>query len=548
MKNIVVLDAHTLSPLQPGEHSSVHPSWDTLAALGPIQLYPRTSPDQVVERAQNAQILLTNKALVSADHINALPNLEYIGVLATGYNIVDLEAAKARSIPVTNVPGYGTASVAQHVFALMLELAARIGATDSAVKNGDWVRCPDFCFTVSPFYELAGKTIGIVGYGTIGHAVARIAAAFGMKILATARSPKTTDIPVEWVQTDELFSRSDVITLHCPLTDQTRNLINEESLAKMKSTAFLINTGRGPLIDEAALAKALENNVIAGFGADVLSSEPPSRSNPLLTAPNTIITPHIAWASVEARTRLMGIAAKNILDFLTGAPTNVVNGLGSEAEKAPAPPEPPKLTDTHVSNETLASDEIPISDEIPVSDEIPASDETPAFDETSVFEPQLRTEARLAGDSRLGRDVHYSAPFGGPVFIKESVGFGTDTRPEEPRRLGGNKRLVGSTQLGTSFRHEKPGHILPQVSQEAPPAEELTFFEPKLRATARLAGDSRLGGDLRLPAHFGNPVYLGASSRLSNPVPSGEPCRLRGNTRLAGSTRLGGSSRLGAAE
>lgn len=426
MKNIVVLDAHTLSPLPPGEHSPFHPNWDTLAALGPIQLYPRTSPDQVIERAQNAQILLTNKATVSADHINALPNLEYIGVLATGYNVVDLDAASARNIPVTNIPGYGTASVAQHVFALLLELAARVGASDAAVKNGDWVRCPDFCFTVAPFFELAGKTLGIVGYGTIGKAVARIASAFGMRILATARSPKSSEIPVEWVEMDELFRRSDVITLHCPLTDQTRNLINQENLAKMKPSAFLINTGRGPLIDEEALALGLKNGVIAGFGADVLSSEPPARNNPLLTAPNTIITPHIAWASVEARTRLMEIAAKNILDFLTGTPANVVNG--------PA----------------LAAADQPTSPEAPTPEAQPAFEERPISEELAVSVPPLRTEARLAGDTRLGGDIRLARNFGGPIYPRCDFGPGGPAPLNEPTRLRGDIRLGGSTRLAGS--------------------------------------------------------------------------------------------------
>lgn len=325
MKTIVVLDAQTLSPLQPGEHSSIHPDWNALAALGPLQLYPRTRPDEVVSRAQNAQILLTNKTVVNADHIHALPNLEYIGVMATGYNVVNLDAARARGIPVTNIPGYGTASVAQHVFALMLELAARTGASDAAVKNGDWARCPDFCFTVAPFFEMAGKTLGVVGFGTIGHAVARIAAAFGMRVIAHSRTPKPSDVPIAWVSREELFAQSDVITLHCPLTEDTRNFINAESLAKMKRSAYLINTGRGPLIDEEALAAALKNGTISGFGGDVLSSEPPSHGNPLLSAPNTIITPHIAWASVEARGRLMGILVDNVRAFLAGSPVNVVN-------------------------------------------------------------------------------------------------------------------------------------------------------------------------------------------------------------------------------
>lgn len=325
MKTIVALDAHTLSPLQPGEQSPFHPGWDALAALGSLRLYPRTRPDEVISRAQEAQILLTNKTVLSAEHINALPNLEYIGVMATGYNVVNLDAARARGIPVTNIPGYGTASVAQHVFALTLELAARTGATDAAVKNGDWARCPDFCFTVAPFFEMAGKTLGIVGFGTIGHAVARIGAAFGMRVIAHSRTPKPSDVPIEWVFREDLFARADVLTLHCPLTEDTRNFINADSLAKMKRSAFLINTGRGPLIDEPALAVALKNGTIAGFGGDVLSAEPPPAGNPLLSAPNTVITPHIAWASVEARGRLMGILVENVRAFLAGAPVNVVS-------------------------------------------------------------------------------------------------------------------------------------------------------------------------------------------------------------------------------
>ncbi len=325
MKTIVALDAHTLSSLQPGEHSPYHPNWDALAALGPLQLYPRTSPDEVVARARDAQILLTNKTVVDAGQIEALPRLEYIGVTATGYNVVDLGAARARGIPVTNVPGYGATSVAQHVFALLLELAARVGATDAAVKNGDWVRCPDFCFTVAPFFEMSGKTLGILGYGAIGQAVARIGAAFGMRVMVSSRSQRPSEVPVEWVSRDDLFAQSDAITLHCPLTDETRHVVNAASLARMKPSAYLINTGRGPLIDEEALAAALKNGVIAGFGGDVLSSEPPPRNNPLLAAPNTVITPHMAWASVESRTRLMAILVENIRAFLAGSPVNVVN-------------------------------------------------------------------------------------------------------------------------------------------------------------------------------------------------------------------------------
>ena len=325
MKNIVVLDAHTLSPLQPGEHSSQHPSWDALSALGSLTLYPRSKSGEVVPRSADAEIIFSNKTVISADHIAALPRLEFIGVMATGTNVIDLDAARARNIRVTNVPGYGTASVAQHVFALLLELAVGAGRSNAAVKNGDWVRCPDFCFTVSPITELAGKTLGIVGFGGIGQAVARIGAAFGMRILVHSRTQKPFDLPVDWAYSlEQLFSESDAITLHCPLTPETNQFINHDNLAKMKRSAFLINTGRGPLIDEPALAEALKNGIIAGYGADVLSQEPPTADNPLLRAPNTVITPHNAWASVEARTRLMNTLAENLRAFLSGSPINTV--------------------------------------------------------------------------------------------------------------------------------------------------------------------------------------------------------------------------------
>lgn len=325
MSKIVVLDAHTLSPLQPGETSPIHPSWDELAALGELTLHPRTPVSEVVERSRDAEILLTNKAIVNADHFTALPNLKYVGVMATGVNIVDLAAAKAQGIPVTNVPGYSTMSVAQHVFALLFELAARSGDTNVAVKKGDWANCADFCFTVAPFFEMSGKTLGIVGFGAIGQAVAKIGSALGMKILVHSRTQKESEIPLNWVSLDTLFAESDVITLHCPLTPETKHFINEANLGKMKPTAYLINTGRGPLIDEPALAEALKQGVIAGFGADVLSAEPPPADNPLLSAPNSVITPHIAWASVEARQRLMKILVNNVRAFQAGAPVNVVN-------------------------------------------------------------------------------------------------------------------------------------------------------------------------------------------------------------------------------
>lgn len=325
MKKIVVLDAFTLNPLPLDEESPLHPSWKSLASLGDLTLYPRTDESEVVSRCADAEIVLTNKSLVTATHIEALPNLSYIGVLATGTNVVDLKAARSRNIPVTNAPGYSTASVAQHVFALLFELAARTGATERAVKDGEWVRCPDFCFTVAPFFEMAGKNLAIVGFGEIGQAVARIGAALGMNILVHSRTQKPFDVPVEWVDLDTLWSKADVITLHCPLTDSTKDLINASTLAKMKKTAYLINTGRGPLIHEADLAAALHAEQIGGFGGDVLSKEPPLASNPLLSAPNTVITPHIAWASVESRHRLLATVVQNIEAFLAGHPVNVVN-------------------------------------------------------------------------------------------------------------------------------------------------------------------------------------------------------------------------------
>lgn len=326
MKKIVALDAHTLSPLAPGERSAVHPGWDELAALGELTLHPRTAPDDVLARAADAEILLTNKTVLTADHLAALPRLEYIGVMATGVNVVDLAAARARGIPVCNAQGYSANSVAQHVFALLLEMAGRTSATLRAVENGEWQRCPDFCFTVAPFFEMAGKTLGVVGFGAIGQAAARIGAGLGMRVIVHSRSEKPFDLPVEWVSLDRLFRESDVITLHCPLTSETEKFINHESLAKMKPSLYLINTGRGPLIDEEALAGALARGVIAGYGGDVLSTEPPSRGNPLLSAPNAVITPHMAWASVESRTRLMHIVAANVRAFLAGRPENVVNG------------------------------------------------------------------------------------------------------------------------------------------------------------------------------------------------------------------------------
>ncbi len=322
---IVVVDGFTLSPLAIGEDSPSHPSWNPLAALGDLTIYERTTPADLIGRCADAEIIVTNKVPIRAEHFAALPKLKNIGITATGTNVIDLDAARANGVIVTNVPGYSTMSVAQHVFALMFELAARIGPTDAAVKAGQWQSSPDFCFTVAPFTELSGKSLGIVGFGAIAQAVAAIGHALGMKILVQSRTEKPSAIPVEWVASvEELFRRSDVVTLHCPLTPETSNLVNAERLSLMKPTAWIINTGRGPLVDEAAVAAALHERNLGGFAADVLTAEPPVKGSPLIGAPNTVITPHIAWASVEARHRLMDVVVENVRKFLASEPQNVV--------------------------------------------------------------------------------------------------------------------------------------------------------------------------------------------------------------------------------
>jgi glycerate dehydrogenase len=314
---IVVLDGFTLNP---GDLD-----WAPLHAIGQCVIHDRTPPELVAQRAAGAEIVLTNKALLPSSVIERLPALRYIGVLATGYNVVDTAAARERGIPVTNVPGYGTASVAQHVFALLLELTQRTGHHAQTVRDGRWSACPDFCYWDFPLIELAGRTLGIVGYGEIGRAVARIGLAFGMNVMASTRTPRAAAGDVEFVPLEELLCRSDVVTLHCPLTDETRGLINAGRIALMKPTAFLINTGRGPLVVEAHLAAALNAGRLAGAGLDVLATEPPPATNPLLTAKNCLITPHIAWATRAARERLLGIAVGNIRAFLAGQPRHVVN-------------------------------------------------------------------------------------------------------------------------------------------------------------------------------------------------------------------------------
>lgn len=312
-----MLDGFTLNP---GDLD-----WAALHALGECCIYDRSPPDTVLERAQDAPIVLTNKTPLSPSIIAALPDLRYIGVLATGCNVVDLAAAAARGIPVTNAPGYGTPSVAQHVFALLLELTQHTGRHAQTVRAGRWSASPDFCYWETPIIELAGRTMGIIGFGSIGTAVARIAQAFGMKVLAASRRARG-DLPeVEFTDVENVFRRSDVVTLHCPLTPETQGLVNTERIGWMKRDAFLINTGRGPLVVEQDLVDALNADRIAGAGLDVLSVEPPAPDNPLFSARNCLITPHIAWASRAARERLLGIVVQNVRNFLAGSPKNVVN-------------------------------------------------------------------------------------------------------------------------------------------------------------------------------------------------------------------------------
>ena len=314
---IVLLDAHTANP---GDVS-----WAPLESIAPCAIFPRTPLAETVARCADAEIVITNKSVLNREIIESLPKLKYIGVTATGYNIVDVAAAKDRGIIVTNVPGYSSPAVAQLVFSLLLELTNHVGHHAQTVRDGRWVASLDFCYWDHPIIELSSRTLGIIGYGDIGSSVARIATAFGMKVLASKREWKTP--PPDGVtpaSIDEVFQNSDAISLHCPLTDATKHLVGERTLALMKSTAFLINTGRGPLVDETALAQALNADRIAGAGLDVLSVEPPKADNQLLSAKNCLITPHIGWASHEARVRLINLTAANLRAFLDGAPTNVV--------------------------------------------------------------------------------------------------------------------------------------------------------------------------------------------------------------------------------
>ena len=316
---IVILDGHTLNP---GDLS-----WDQLFKLGEVVLYDRTPNDKIIERSKGADIIFTNKTPLKEDIIGCLSSLKYIGVLATGYNVVDTEAAKKRGIIVTNIPSYGTPSVAQMTFALLLELCLHVQRHSDSVMEGKWASSMDFCFWDFPLIELAGKTMGIIGFGNIGNKVGDIATAFGMNIIGTSKPQTDQSLRknFRWAVISEVLEQADIVSIHCPLTIETKGLINIEALKRMKRSAFLLNTSRGPIIVDEDLANALNNDVIAGAGIDVLSIEPPSKENPLFKAKNCIITPHIAWATKEARTRLIVIAINNLSAFINGKPINVVN-------------------------------------------------------------------------------------------------------------------------------------------------------------------------------------------------------------------------------
>ena len=301
-------------------------SWKQIQQFGELIVYERTASEEIIDHVGDAEIVLTNKTVFDEDTIAKLKNVKYIGVLATGYNVVDLKAASKRGIVVTNIPAYSTDSVAQMTFAHILNVTNHVDHYARASRDGEWSRFPDFCYWDKPLVELAGKTIGIIGLGNIGMKVANIALNFGMNVIAyTSKEPKELPNGINKASIDNILSDSDIISLHCPLTKQTRELINKDSIAKMKRSVIVVNTGRGPLVNEEDVANALHNGLIGAYCADVMCSEPPSADNPLFVEQNAYITPHVAWASKEARIRLMDIAEKNIHSFLSGKPINVVN-------------------------------------------------------------------------------------------------------------------------------------------------------------------------------------------------------------------------------
>ena len=316
--NIVILDGFTANP---GDLS-----WDSIAVMGNLTVYDRTAPRDVMERIRGAEVVYTNKTIITREHIEQNPQLKLISVTATGYNVVDLAAARERGIPVCNVPAYSTRDVAQMTFALLLEICHRVGHHSQTVREGKWTSCPDFCYWNSPLYELDGKVLGIIGFGKIGKRVSEIAKAFGMSVMAyTPSGRKDGADDVTFTDMDTVLKNADVISVHCPLTPDTAGLINKEFIGKLKNSAYIINTSRGPVANEQDIKEALINGEIAGYGTDVLSTEPPKADNPLLSAPNCLLTPHIAWAAYETRLRLMGILEDNIKGFISGATVNVVN-------------------------------------------------------------------------------------------------------------------------------------------------------------------------------------------------------------------------------
>ncbi|MFZ4100493.1 MAG: D-2-hydroxyacid dehydrogenase [Sphingobacterium thalpophilum] len=316
---LVVLDGYTLNP---GDLS-----WDGIKKIGNLEVHDRTPESLILERCKGAEIIFTNKTPLRESVLSQLPELKYIGVLATGYNVVDVDYAKTRGIAVANIPGYGTASVVQMTFALLLELCQHVQSHSDSVRKGDWAASPDFCYWNYPLIELEGKSIGIIGFGSIGQKVADIATAFGMNIIgfSRTRSDQSHRKNFKWAELNDLLKESDVVSVHCPLFPETQGIINKDSLKLMKRTAFFLNTSRGPLMVDQDLADALNQGIIAGAGIDVLSVEPPSEDNPLFKAKNCLITPHIAWATKEARSRLMGIAENNLSSFLNQKPVNIVN-------------------------------------------------------------------------------------------------------------------------------------------------------------------------------------------------------------------------------
>jgi glycerate dehydrogenase len=314
---IVVLDAFAMNP---GDLS-----WEKLKNLGDTDIYDRSLPEESRKRVSHAEVILTNKALVNKDIMEAAPNLKYIGVMATGYNVVDITEAHKRNIIVTNVPAYSTASVAQLTFAFILELANHTALYAQSVKNGDWVRSKDFSYHLKPIMELQNKTLGIIGFGQIGQNVAKIALAFGMRVISSHKHPERNKMEgVNFVDEKTCFKEADIVSLHCPLTQDNSEFVNKQLLATMKPKAFLVNTSRGGLVNENDLAEALNHETIAGAALDVLSTEPPSANNPLLHAKNCLINPHVAWATFESRARLMDVVVNNIESFLKGKPVNVI--------------------------------------------------------------------------------------------------------------------------------------------------------------------------------------------------------------------------------